>query len=178
MFLTILLIVVALVAIMLGVAARKPDTFRTTRSIIIAADPGRIYAHLDDFHRWAAWSPWEKLDPALQRTFTGPVQGVGAMYAWEGNNKVGQGKMTVLEATAPTRLLIQLDFFKPFEAHNLAEFTLASRAGGTEVVWTMSGPNTFMSKVMRTLIDLDKMVGKDFEAGLANLKQLAESAPV
>lgn len=177
MFLAILLIIVALVVIVVGVAARKPDTFRTVRSAVIAAEPARIYPHVDDFHRWAAWSPWEKLDPDLRRTFTGPVKGVGAMYAWEGNSKVGQGKMTILEADEPSRLLIQLDFFKPFEAHNLAEFRFEPRPGGTEVTWTMSGANTFATKLMRTLVDMDKLVGKDFEAGLANLKQLAESGP-
>lgn len=162
------------IAVILGMALTQPPTFQVVRQVTIEAPPEKIYPFLDDFHQWAVWSPWEKLDPAMKRTFGGPESGVGATYAWEGNSDVGAGRMEVKEAVEPSKVGIQLDFLKPFEAHNTADFALTPQESGTEVVWTMTGHHNFMSKVMCVFVSMDKMVGKDFEQGLANLKAAAE----
>ena len=165
---------VAIVAIILIVASTKPDTSVVARSATINAPPDRIFPHVNDFHAWAAWSPWEKLDPKLQRSHTGSPSGVGAKYGWEGNKDVGTGSMEILESIPPSRIHIKLDFLKPFEAHNLTTFTLTPESGGTNVHWKMTGPQPFMMKVMGLFMDMEKMVGKDFEKGLASLKEIAE----
>lgn len=170
----IAILVVVLAAGLLIFAATKPDKFRIERSISIKAPPEKIFAVLNDFHNWNAWSPYEKLDPAMQRSLTGPTAGKGAVYAWDSDGKAGKGRMEILDSTPSSRLLIQLDFFKPFEAHNMAEFTLMPDGDATKVTWAMSGPNLYISKVMGIFINIDKMVGKDFEVGLNNLKILAE----
>jgi hypothetical protein len=162
-----------LVAGVLGYAATRPDTFRVERSARIQAPPEKIVAFIQDFHQWPAWSPWEKIDPALRRTYGGAPAGKGAVYAWEGDRNVGKGRMEILEAS-PARVTIKLDFEKPFEAHNVAEFTLDGRAGGTDVTWAMHGPSPYMAKVIHTFVSMDTMIGKSFEAGLADLKTLAE----
>ncbi|HYH78866.1 MAG TPA: SRPBCC family protein [Longimicrobium sp.] len=177
MLLAIAAVVAAAVAAPLAYAATRPDTFRIQRSATIAAPPGRIFPHLDDFHRWAAWSPWEKLDPALKRTFSGAGSGAGAVYAWEGNKKVGKGRMEITESDPPSRLAIKLDFITPFEAHNTTTFTLEPAGGETRVTWAMDGTNTFGFKVMGVFMNMDRMVGRDFERGLADLKAIAESGP-
>jgi len=177
MLLTIPLVLVAAVAGLLGFAARRPDTFRVERSATIAAPASRIFALLDDFHSWSAWSPWEKLDPGMQRTFSGAERGPGAVYAWSGNKKAGQGRMEITESDAPNRLAIQLHFIAPFEAHNTTVFTLVPDGGGTRVNWAMHGNNSFGFKVMGMFMNMDRMVGGDFERGLANLKAVAESEP-
>lgn len=177
MLLTIALVLAAAVAALLAFAATRPDTFVVERSAAIAAPAGRIFPHLDDFRRWAGWSPWEKIDPALNRTFSGAERGAGAVYAWEGNRQVGQGRMEILESDEPSRLRIALDFIKPFEAHNITVFALAPEGGGTRVTWTMQGNHNFMSKVMSIFMSMDRMVGRDFERGLANLKAVAETEP-
>lgn len=168
-----LVVAVALVAVLV-LATRKPDSFRVQRAITIQAPPEKIFALINDFHAWAAWSPWEKLDPDMKRTFTGAASGPGSAYAWEGNSKVGQGRMEIREMQAPANIRIQLDFLKPFEAHNTAVFTLQPMADGTHVSWVMEGPAPFISKLMQVFISMDAMVGKDFEAGLANMKAAAE----
>ncbi|HWU53317.1 MAG TPA: SRPBCC family protein [Tahibacter sp.] len=175
MFKLIALIVVVVVVGVLVAAAFRPESFRIERSIRIKAPPEKIYAFIDDFHRWTAWSPWEKLDPALKRDYSGAASGKDAVYAWKGNSKVGQGRMQIVEATPHSRIRIQLDFLKPFEAHNTAEFTLQPVADGTEVHWAMYGPQPYFSKLMGLFFNMDKMIGKDFEAGLASLKAGAES---
>jgi hypothetical protein len=174
MFKIIALVVVAVIAIVLIVAAFRPDSFRYERSIRIKASPEKIYAFLDDFRRWAAWSPWEKKDPAMQRQFGGSSSGKGATYAWQGNNKVGEGSMEVLESVPHSNLKIQLTFIKPFAAQNMAEFTLKPAGEETEVLWAMYGPQLYISKVMGLFFNMDKMIGKDFEDGLAALKASAE----
>jgi uncharacterized protein YndB with AHSA1/START domain len=171
----ILVVLVLVVAGVLVAAAAKPDSFRVERSTSINAPPERVYPLIADFHRWTAWSPWEKIDPALRRTYSGAASGPGAVYEWEGNNKVGKGRMEILQARPPSDLRIKLDFLKPFEAHNTAEFTLKASPAGTNVTWAMYGPNTFMAKIMQVVVSMDKLIGKDFEAGLANLKAAAES---
>jgi uncharacterized protein YndB with AHSA1/START domain len=166
--------VVVIVAAILLIAAMKPDTFRVERSATINAPPEKIFALLSDFHNWPGWSPWEKKDPAMKRTHSGAASGKGAAYAWEGNKDVGSGRMEIVESTPPSRLTIKLDFMKPFEAHNVVDFTLAPQGTATRVNWSMHGPAPFMSKVMQVFMSMDRMVGNDFEAGLANLKALAE----
>jgi uncharacterized protein YndB with AHSA1/START domain len=168
--------VVLLVAIaaILVLAAMKPDTFRITRAITVKAPPEKIFPLIADFRAWSAWSPWEKRDPALKRSYGGSASGKGAVYEWEGNSKVGKGRMEIIDAPPPSRLAIKLDFLKPFEAHNTAEFTLTPRENTTDVTWAMHGPNLFIGKVMSLFVSMDRMVGKDFETGLANLKAEAE----
>jgi uncharacterized protein YndB with AHSA1/START domain len=172
---TIAVIVIVLLAALLAYAATRPDTFRTSRSAVIDAPPERIFPLIDDFARWREWSPWERLDPDLRRTYSGPASGRGAGYAWEGSKKVGQGSMEITTSTPPSRLVVRLDFIKPFEAHNVAEFTLEPEGAGTRVVWAMHGPRPFIMKMMGVFMNMDEMVGKDFSAGLANLKSLAET---
>lgn len=168
-------VVVVLVAAIVAYAATRADEFRIERSARIKATPDKIQAHLQDFRRWQAWSPWENLDPDLKRSLSGAASGPGAVYAWEGNSKVGSGRMEILEAT-PARTVIKLDFLKPFEAHNTAEFTLTPDGDGTRVTWAMTGSRPLMAKVVCLFMDMDKMVGGNFETGLASLKGLAEAA--
>jgi uncharacterized protein YndB with AHSA1/START domain len=173
--LIIIAIVLALaIAVVLILAATKPDTFRIERSATIKAPADKIFAVLSDFHQWSGWSPWEHKDPALKRNFSGTERGKGAIYGWEGNKDVGTGRMEILEANTPSKLVIKLDFFKPFEAHNIAEFTMLPQGNATNVHWAMHGPAPFISKLMGVFMNFDKLVGKDFEQGLANLKQLTE----
>ena len=173
MALTIGIVVVVLLAGLLCFAATRPNTFRYQRTASINAPPQKILPLIQDFHNWIDWSPWEKLDPALKRTYGGAASGKGAVYEWEGNNKAGQGRMEITEASL-SKVLIKLDFLKPFEAHNTAEFNLEPRGDATTINWAMYGPNPFIAKVMCLFVNMDKMVGKDFEAGLANLKAAAE----
>jgi uncharacterized protein YndB with AHSA1/START domain len=162
------------IAVVLILAATKPDSFSVTRAIDITAPAERIFPLINDFHQWVSWSPWENKDPALKRSYDGPVSGKGAVYGWDGNKNVGSGRMEILEASAPSKILIKLDFLKPFEAHNTAEFTMLPQGAGTRLTWVMRGPAPFMSKLMQVFMNLDQMIGKDFEIGLANLKKLAE----
>lgn len=174
----ILLVAAVVVAVpvvgVLGYAATKPDTFRIERSTTIQAPPERIYAFVDDFRAWEAWSPYEKMDPAMKRTYSGAAHGQGASYAWEGNEHAGAGNMAITEALPGEKLAIRLNFTKPFEASNTAEFTFKPEGGATKVTWAMHGPMPFISKVMDVLLGMDAMIGKDFEAGLSSLKALAE----
>lgn len=171
--LVVAVIIVLAIAIVLALAARKPDTFRLERSATIKAPPEKIFPFISDFRRWRAWSPWEKIDPDLQRDYGGAANGPGATYAWQGK-KAGIGRMEIIDAQPPSRIVIKLDFTKPFEAHNLVDFTLTPVTEGTRVNWAMSGRNVFIGKVMSVFMDMDRMVGKDFERGLAALKTAAE----
>jgi hypothetical protein len=170
----IIVTIIVLIVALLAFAATRPNAFRVQRTARINAAPDRIYANLEDFHRWTAWSPWEKMDPAMRRTHSGAPKGVGAVYEWEGNSKVGKGRMEIVKASTPTELTVKLDFLKPFETHNFAEFTLRPVGASTDVTWSMFGPSPFVSKVMGIFFDMDRMVGTDFENGLANLKTVAE----
>ena len=170
----VLVVVAALVVSVLVVAAVRPDDFSVQRSASIQAPPEKIYPMLADFRQWPAWSPWEKLDPEMKRTLGGPASGPGATYAWQGSSKVGAGRMEIKEVTAPAQVRIQLNFIKPFEGHNVTDFALVPRGDTTEVTWLMRGPAPFVSKLMGVFVDMDKMIGKDFETGLANLKAAAE----
>lgn len=174
MFKIIGIVIVVLIAAILIFAATKPDTFRVRRAASIKAPPEKIFALINDFHRWDAWSPWEKKDPAMKRTFGAATSGQGAVYAWEGNKNVGQGRMEIAESVPPSRVTIKLDFVKPFEAHNLVEFTLEPKGDATNITWAMQGPLPYIAKVVHVFCNMDRMVGKDFETGLANLKTIAE----
>jgi uncharacterized protein YndB with AHSA1/START domain len=149
-------------------------TFRVERSIDIAAPAEKVFPLIADFRAWTQWSPYENRDPAMQRSYGSTTSGKGATYAWQGNRNVGQGSMEILEAVPPSRVLIDLKFLKPFKAHNKAEFTLQRRGSGTHAAWAMTGPTSLMMRVMGLFMNMDKMVGKDFETGLARLKALAE----
>jgi uncharacterized protein YndB with AHSA1/START domain len=166
---------VALVLVFVIVVATRPSTFRYERSTTVSAPPDAVYALLNDFHHWGKWSPWEKLDPNLQRTYEGAASGVGAKYAWKGNDKVGEGRMTIEEAKVNESIRIKLEFLKPFEATNTTTFTIAPEGGGVKIVWAMTGNNNFMSKAAGLFMDMDKMIGSDFDRGLAQLKEHAEA---
>jgi len=168
------LAVVVLVAAVLVYAALQPDTFRVTRSATIDAPPDKVYPLIADFHQWRAWSPWENRDPTMQRTFGGADRGKGATYAWAGNREVGEGRMEITDATAPSRVTIKLDFLEPFEGHDVTVFDLVPQGNATQVTWTMYGPATFLTKLMGVFFSMDKMIGKDFEAGLEKMKTAAK----
>lgn len=164
-----------LVVVVLIYAATKPDTFRVERSISIKAPAEKIFPLIDDFHRWEQWSPWEKVDPALKRTYSGAASGQGAAYAWFGNKEIGQGKMEIIESTPPARLLIKIDFLVPFEAHNTVEFTLRTQGDSTVLSHAMFGPSPYLAKLMGLFFSMDKMIGDKFEEGLGSLKAIAEA---
>ncbi len=172
----ILVIIAVLMAGVLILAATKPDTFRVERKATLRAPPEKVFALINDFKSWDVWSPWEKKDSAMKRTFGALTSGKGATYAWEGNKNVGQGSMEITASVPATAIVLKLDFLKPFEAHNMVNFTLTPVADGTQIVWRMEGNNNFISKIMQVFMDMDKMVGPDFEAGLANLKAAAEKS--
>jgi carbon monoxide dehydrogenase subunit G len=171
---TILIAVVVVIAGVLAFASTRPDSFSVQRATTVHAPPDKVFALINDFHRWGEWSPWEKLDPEMKRTFGGPAAGVGATYAWTGNSKVGEGRMEILKTAPASKVDIKLDFIKPFEGHNIAEFTLTPQGENTQVLWVMHGPAPFVSKLMGVFVSMDTMIGKDFEAGLANMKAAAE----
>ena len=168
------IIVGAAIVIVLGLAATKPDTFSLQRATTIHAPPEKIFAYINDFHQWSAWSPWEKIDPNMQRTYSGAPRGVGAVYAWSGNSKAGAGRMEIKNVAPPLNAQIALDFTKPFATKNVIEFMIEPRGDSTGVTWVMRGPLPFISKVMTVFFSMDALVGKDFAAGLANLKAVSE----
>ena len=172
---TIIAILLALlIAGFLILAAMRPNTFRVQRSIDINAPPEKIYPLIDDYKHWASWSPYEKVDPAMKRTFSGAPSGKGAVYEWDGNKNIGRGRMEIIDATAPSKIGIKLDFFSPFEAHNIAEFTMQPKGDVTNVTWAMHGPVPFMAKIMHMIFSMDRMVGGQFAEGLTNMKAVAE----
>jgi uncharacterized protein YndB with AHSA1/START domain len=168
------IITVVIIATILVLAAFKPDEFRVERSITIKAPPEKIFPLVNDLHAFSTWSPYEKMDPAMKRSYSGPASGVGAAYEWEGNNNVGHGRMEITNSSAPDNVLIQLDFYDPIEAHNTAAFTLKPEGSATTVTWAMFGPAPFRAKLMSLFFSMDNMVGTQFEEGLENLKQQAE----
>ena len=150
------------------------DTYTVQRSTAIDAPPDQVYAHIVDFHHWAAWSPWEDMDPGMAKTYSGSDAGKGARYAWSGNRKVGQGNMEITEATEHSNIEIALEFIKPFKASNTTVFSLVPEGEGTNVTWAMTGRKTFMTRVMGIFKSMDSMIGPDFERGLGKLKATAE----
>jgi len=172
----LLVIVIAVVAV-LGLAATKPDKYHVERTATISAAPAVVFAQVNDFHKWEAWSPWEKLDPAMKRTFTGPQSGNDASYAWVGNDKVGEGRMTITESQPDARVGFRLEFIKPWTETCESGFALAPEGEATKVTWSMDGTHNYVSKIFCVFMDMDKMIGTDFEKGLGQLKTVAESAP-
>lgn len=171
---TIGIVVLAALAIILGIAATKPDTFTVTRAISIKAPPEKIQPLVADFRNWPSWSPWEKMDPAMKRTYSGPPAGVGSVYAWDGNDEVGAGRMEITAMSVPSEVDIKLDFTRPFESNNRTQFLLEPKGADTQVTWKMSGPMPFISKLMSVFVSMDRMIGPDFEKGLAQMKAVAE----
>lgn len=174
MFKIIAIAVVVLISAVLAFAATKPDTFRVQREASIKAPPEKIFALINDFRNWGAWSPYEKRDPAMKRTLSGAPSGKGAVYEWAGDSSIGTGRMEIMDAPSPSKVLINLDFIKPFEAHNIAQFTLEPKGDATNVTWSLHGPSPYLSKVMQIFFSMDNMIGKDMEAGLVNLKAITE----
>jgi uncharacterized protein YndB with AHSA1/START domain len=171
----VLLVLLILIVVCLGFVATRPGTFHVERSATIAAPSEVVFARINDLHQWDAWSPWEKLDPQMKKTYEGTDAGVGASYHWSGNDQVGEGRMTIMESEPGSKIGIKLEFIKPWSATNTGTFTLVPEAGGTRVTWAMDGTNNFMSKAMSIFMNMDQMIGADFEKGLANLKELAEA---
>jgi uncharacterized protein YndB with AHSA1/START domain len=174
MFVNALIVIAVLLAALLIYAATRPDTFRIERSIGIQAPPEKVFALINDLRAWSRWSPWEAKDPGMKRSFSWPDSGQGAAYGWEGNKNVGTGRMEIVETSPPSRIVIKLDFMKPFEAHNTVEFSVQPQGTATQVTWAMFGPMPYLSKLMTTFFSMDKMCGKDFETGLSQLKAAAE----
>lgn len=173
---TVLIALAGVVVILAVVVALRPSEFRVTRSATIAAPAEAVFAQVNDLHKWEAWSPWAKLDPAMQQRYEGAPAGVGASYAWSGNREVGEGRITVTESRPAERVRIRLEFRKPFRATNVAEFTFEPAGDRTVVTWTMTGRNNFVARAVHLFIDIDRMVGGYFEKGLASMKAVVETA--
>jgi uncharacterized protein YndB with AHSA1/START domain len=171
----IMLGLIGAVALLCGVIMTRPASYRVVRSATIAAPPAKVYGMISDFHRWDAWSPWAKLDPNMKVDYSGAPQGTGAIYHWIGNDDVGEGRMTIQQVAPDQRVVIDLEFLKPFESRSLTTFILEPENGGhsTKVAWEMTGENNFMSKAMTLFMSMDQMIGNDFERGL---KQMAAAA--
>jgi uncharacterized protein YndB with AHSA1/START domain len=171
----VVVVLVALIAGLLGFAATRPDSFRVQRTTSIKAPPEKIFPLVNDLRSHALWSPWEKKDPAMKRTYSGTASGDGAVYEWDGNRNIGRGRMEITETSPPSKVTFKLDFLGPFEAHNIAEFTLDARGDATDVTWAIYGPSPYLSKAMGLLCNMDRMIGREFETGLANLKAITEA---
>lgn len=172
-FAVLALIAVAVIALLLY-ASTRPSEFRVTRSQKMSAPPGAIFAQLNDLKKWAAWSPWDQMDPAMKKTYEGAESGEGATYAWAGNKNVGEGKMTIIESKPNESLTIKLEFYKPMAGVSTAQFDLTPDGDGTNVTWSMDGTNNFVAKVVCLFMDMDKMIGGNFEQGLTQLKAIVE----
>ncbi|WP_425615549.1 SRPBCC family protein [Anatilimnocola sp. NA78] len=171
-------VLLVLVVGFLIAVAMQPSTYSITRSAKMNAPPEVVFAQVNNFQNWKAWSPWEKLDPEMKRTFDGPEAGTGAKYGWSGNDKVGEGAMTITDSQPSEKILIKLEFKRPMVSECPTSFQFTPDGAGTEVTWTMNGENNFTGKAFCLLMDMDKMVGGDFEKGLASMKEILEKAPV
>lgn len=165
---------IAFVGVLLAFVATRPDTFRVERTTVVETPPERIFPFIEDFRKYGLWSPYEKYDPSMARTYSGSDRGKGAVYEWEGNSKAGKGRMEIAHTSPPLVAVIRLDFVRPFKTQNIVEFTLSREGSSTRVSWAMRGANPYIAKLMQLVFSMDRMVGKDFETGLANLKALAE----
>lgn len=177
MLIQVLIVVAVLLAVLVIVVAMQASTFRVARSTNVDAPPTTVFAEVNDLRHWKTWNPWGKMDPAMKETYEGPTAGPGATYRWAGNNKVGEGGMTITDSRAGERVRIRLEFIRPFKATNTAEFDFAPAGSGTRVTWSMTGERNFMFKLVGMFMSMDKMIGRDFERGLADLKAVSESAP-
>jgi uncharacterized protein YndB with AHSA1/START domain len=174
MILRSFLAVAILIAVILIFAAAKPNTFQVRRSIVIHAPREKVFPLINDFHYWSSWAPQDREDSSMTRTFDGSTNGVGAISEWRSTGRAGKGRMTITESVPLTMILVKVDFVKPFEAHNLNEFTLESYGTSTKVTWTLQGTNLYIMKLMGMFVNMDRMMGKHFETGLSELKILAE----
>lgn len=175
MILKLLAIVAIVIAAILIFAAVKPRTFRIQRSIEVRARPEKVFALINDLHQWPRWAPQDREDPTMRRTFSGSPSGQGAVSEWSSTGSAGKGRMSIAESVPASRVLIDLDFMKPFKAHNVNQFTLEQAAnGGTMVIWSMHGPNLYVMRLMGIFMNMDKTIGRHFETGLSNLKNAAE----
>ena len=172
-----LIAIAAIIVVFVVVVALQPAEFRIVRSATISAPAPAVFAQVNDFHNWQAWSPWAKLDPAAKATFEGPSAGIGAIFRWAGNKDVGERSMTIIESRPSDLIRIKLEFLRPFEATNSAEFTFKPEGNRTAVTWSMEGKNNFIAKAVCLFMNMDKMVGGQFEQGLAQMKSVAEAAP-
>jgi hypothetical protein len=159
----------------LVLVALQPADFRIVRTRVMAAPAAEVFGQVNDFHQWQAWSPWAKLDPSMKQTYEGAPAGTGAVYMWTGNKQVGEGRMTVLESRPSELIRIKLEFLRPFKATNTAEFAFEPNGHQTAVAWSMSGRKNFLFKAFGLFMNLDKMIGSDFEKGLANMKAVVET---
>jgi len=171
-----LIVIVLIVVIFCVVVALQPANYHVERSATINAPASLVFAQVNDFHKWEAWSPWTKIDPAMKVTYEGPPAGPGAVYSWTGNNQVGQGRMTITESKPSELVKIKLEFIKPFAATNATNFMFTSQGNQTNVKWMLDGNNNFIGKAASLFMNMDKMVGDDFEKGLLQMKLVAESA--
>lgn len=173
----IVVLIIVLIAVFLVMVMLQPSHYQIERNATINAPAPVVFAQVNDFHKWNAWSPWANLDPNMKQSFEGQPSGVGAMYSWAGNSDVGEGKMTIIESRSGELIRIQLDFIKPFAASNTTDFVFTTQGNQTNVKWQMAGNNNFLAKAFSVFVNMDKMVGGDFEKGLAKLKAVSESAP-
>jgi hypothetical protein len=171
-----IVVIVLIIAIFCVVVAMQPAHYTVERSATINAPAPVVFAQVNDFHKWQAWSPWEKIDPNMKKEFSGAAAGNGAVYSWAGNNDVGEGKMTITDSHPSDNIKIKLEFVKPFTATNATDFTFTPQGNQTNVKWTMSGDNNFVAKAFSMFMNMDKMVGGDFEKGLAQMKTVSEAA--
>ena len=172
----ILIAVAVIVVVLVIVVATRPSEFRVERTAVISAPAPAVFAHVNDFHRWGAWNPWAKLDPAMKQTYEGAPAGTGAIYTWAGNNEVGEGRMTLTESRPSDLIRIKLEFLRPFAATSTAKFTLKPEGDQTAVTWSMAGRNNLTAKAIHLFMDMDKMIGGQFEVGLARMKVVVETA--
>ncbi len=170
----ILIGLVVVIAVILVAASFQPNTFHVERTVTIAAVPEKIFPQINDFHNWTAWDPWAKMDPSMKVTYSGVANGKGAVYEWQGNGQVGQGRMEITDST-PTKITIQLDFIKPMSARDSATFTLNPKGNSTDVTWAMDGNVPFIGKIFHLFMNMDKMIGGSFDQGLASMKAVAEA---
>lgn len=172
----ILIALAAILVVLIVVVATRPSEFRIARTTTIAALAPAVFAQVNDFHKWEAWNPWAKIDPAMRQTYEGAPSGIGAIYTWAGNHEVGEGRMTLTESRPSDLIGVRLEFLKPFKAANVAEFTFRPEGGQTVVTWSMTGRNNFMAKALHLVMNMDRMVGGQFEKGLAQMKAVVEAA--
>jgi len=177
MLITILIILAVIVIVFVAVVAMQPSEFRVARSSMTSAPAPAVFAQVNDFHKWEAWNPWGKIDPAMKQTYEGAPAGAGAIYSWVGNNQVGEGRMTMTESRPSDLIRIKMEFYKPFAATSTAEFTFRPAGNQTAVTWSMTGNNNFMAKAIHLFMNMDKMIGGQFEKGLASMKSIVEGAP-
>jgi uncharacterized protein YndB with AHSA1/START domain len=171
----VLIVLLGVVFAFVVFVATRPATYHIERSATIAAPPSMVYAHVENVRMWEAWSPWEELDPEMEKTYEGPESGVGAGYAWAGNDQVGVGRAIIIEAEPNEKVVSDLEFIKPWESKSVTTYALAPAESGTRITWSMDGSNDFMGKAMSIFMNMDQMIGADFEKGLASLKKIAEA---